>query len=128
MNQFKEQANYEMARAWLRTFYTSLKDVTYHRDSINGVLDPVTETYTGGDPVISVPVKGMFRKLKKSLQDGENITNSDVRFTILQTDLPTVTPTVNDKIIDSDLCEWRVLDTMEDTTDVFHNLILRRGG
>lgn len=128
MKQFKDQVQYEMARAWLRTFHTSLKDVTYHRDSINGVLDPVTETYIGGDPAIDEPVKGMFRKLGKALKDYENITNSDVKFTILRTDLPSVTPTVNDKIIDSGLCEWRVLEVLEDTTDVFYNLILRRGG
>lgn len=125
MKQMKEQVKYEMSRAWLRTYYTSLKDVTLKQIGTDGAYDPVTETYTGGSPDVEVPVKGMFRKLKKSLKDNENISNTDSMFTILQSDIVEI-PTVNDSIVDSTPCTWRVVDVLEDTTNVFWNLIVRR--
>lgn len=117
----KEILQRDMIRAFEREFYSSLSDVNLKREATDGVLDPVTETYTGGTNALNVTFKGMFRKYKKKLVDGINILNGDVRLTVPQSWVSFV-PTKNDIVDDS----WRVIEVHADTTSVFYSMQLRR--
>jgi len=118
---FKEALKREMEGAFLRDFASSLVEVNLIREATDGVLNPVTEVYTGGTNGLDKTFKGMFRKYRKRLVDGINIYNGDMKLTVLQ-DWIDFTPTRND-IIDG---VWRVVEVDEDTTKVFHNMQVRR--
>lgn len=118
---FREDIKREMTLAFLHEFGTMLTEVRYERSSKNGVFDPVTETYTGGTDGIDTQVKGIFRKIRSSIQDKMNLTSDDRKFTILQ-DSITFVPEENDTLDG----QWTVLEIDSDPADVFYNLYVRR--
>lgn len=128
----RQQLLRDQTRAWRTTYKSMLKAVTIRRKGVDGVFDPVTETYTGGTPDLDIPIKGMFREVDTDLQDGVNIVNTDSKFTVLQNDLLNPSdslparPLENDRVIDHLNQEWRVLRFMNDPTEVYWHLIIRR--
>lgn len=133
----KQQSLREQTRAWKTTFRSMLKPVTIKRKGVDGVFDPETETYTGGEPDLEIPINGMFREVDTDLQDGVNIVNTDSKLTVLQHELVKedplnppetipVRPLENDKVIDHLSQQWRVLSVMNDPTEVYWHLVIRR--
>lgn len=137
----KELIRRNHTRAWRTTFKSMLKTVTLKRAGTGGDRNPVTGVITGGSPDIEAPINGMFREVDVKLQDGVNIVNTDSKFTVLQIDFKQViepvdpldpaitnilTPLENDYLEDTAGNKWRVIQILNDPTDTFWHLIVRR--
>ena len=132
MSDHKSLLTRNHTRAWRTTFKSMLKPVTFEREATDSVRNPVTGVETGGTNGILETVSGMFREVDVKIQDGINITNTDSQFTVLQIDLKNtsdsslIRPLENDRLTDSLSNKWRVIQVLNDPTDIFWHLIIRR--
>lgn len=124
MKYVKERMKWEMQRAFRTEFSTMLVDGLLEREATDGVFDPVNETYTGGTDALSETIKGLRREFNSRLVDDNHIQNTDVKFTYLIDDYPTLIPELNDNLSLEGI-SYRVLSAKRDAASVFYTLHLR---
>lgn len=111
-------------------FKGMVRDYTLSRQATDGVLDPVTEEYTGGTNGISdMPIRGIMRSIKRKIAEKYDLTLDHSQLTALQSEL-TIKPKQNDEIdtssVDGDPVRMRVVEVDQDPALVFYHLILKR--
>lgn len=129
LNKQAAYAHKHLFRNQLRDTY---KDFTITRTGTAGTYDPVSETYTGGDPDFVETSKGMFRKPSRKLKDQMNLTEEMVQVSVLQemyintSDDSRIIPQENDVITRTDTGKsYRLVKYTHDVTDVYWHMFVK---
>lgn len=124
MADFKKTIDKEMAKLWKTSLKSSLKEITYSRETA-GTYDPVTETTTGGVST-SFTLQALQRDISKDARKDDTITLQNIKLTVKRSDFVTYLPLPNseDKVVWEGQ-EYRVARYQGDVTDTFYHLFLR---
>lgn len=127
-----KQLAYSHKQAFRNQFRDTYKDFTLTRTGTTGDFDPVTETYTGGDPDFVETAKGMFRKPSRRLKDQMNLTEEMVQVSVLQellidtSDDSSIIPQENDVVTRTDTGKsYRLVKYTNDVTNVYWHLFVK---